>query len=158
MIPIHHLSEALVTTVQPGADALAVTPAAGSEGSQALSPMSSPAHHSETPPLPILPLSDIPYIGTPQKDVHLLGLSLIPSIQSGIASPMVHPRINLGRGPMLKPLKLKPAVGTAHCGVAKNHLKHHQKCMTMVWVPLRVPKSTTGTALIMVVKSEPRMN
>ena len=62
VIPIHHLSEALTTTRQPGVDASVVTPVPGSEGSQALAPTRSPVHHSETPPPPILPLLDVPYI------------------------------------------------------------------------------------------------
>ena len=65
VIPIHYLREALVTTMQPEVDSLAVAPTPGSEGSQALAPTSSPAHHSETPPPPIPPLSDVPYICTP---------------------------------------------------------------------------------------------
>ena len=39
VIPVHHLSEALATAVQPGADA----PTPGSKDSQVLAPLSSPA-------------------------------------------------------------------------------------------------------------------
>ena len=55
VIPVHHLSEALTTTMQPGVDTPVVAPVPGSKGSQVLAPMSSPAYHSETPPPPILP-------------------------------------------------------------------------------------------------------
>ena len=66
VIPIHHLSEALATAMQHRADALVVTSAPGSEGSQALAPMSSPAHHSETPPLPSFPCQKFPILVHPQ--------------------------------------------------------------------------------------------
>ena len=95
VIPIHHLREALATALQLGVDAPAVTPAPVSEGPHALAPTGSPVCHSETPPPPILLLSDIPYISNPQYDVCMLGSSSIPSMQSGIVPPMVHPMIDL---------------------------------------------------------------
>ena len=155
VIPVHHLGKALATAMQPGVDGPAVTLAPGSEDPQVLAPMSSPAHDSETAPPPILPLSDVPSIGTPPVGCLLVGFL----IDSQNAKQMVHLAINLGRGPILKLLKLKSAVDTAYHRAAKNYLKCHQKCMTMAQVPWIPSKSTkTKTALIMVVISQPRMN
>ena len=83
VIPIHHLSEALATTMQP--EEMAVAPAPGSEGS--LGPTSSPAHHSETPPPPILPLSDVAYISTPPVGCSLVGFLINPQHPKQDCSP-----------------------------------------------------------------------
>ena len=66
-LPACYMSKALATTMQQrvGASVAATTPE--SWGSQALASMSSPACQTETPPLPILPMSDIPLIGTPSR-------------------------------------------------------------------------------------------
>ena len=66
MIPICYMSEALATALKQRVDAPAATNAPESEGSQAPDSISSPAHQTGTPPLPILPMSDIPLIGTSQ--------------------------------------------------------------------------------------------
>ena len=64
-LPTHYMSEALATTMQQGVEAPVATTTPESRGSQALASMGSPACQTETPPLPILPMSDIPLIGTP---------------------------------------------------------------------------------------------
>ena len=134
-----------------------VAPAPGSEGSQALGPTSSPVHHSETPTPPILPLLDVPYIGTPPVGCIPVRFLEDSNTQSRSAPPNGAPAFDLGRGPIPKPPKPKPAVGAAHHRMVRNHTKCHQKCTTMVWVPATALKSTTaGTALIMVVTSQPR--
>ena len=124
VIPVHQLSEALATAVQPGVDAPVVTPAPGSKGSQALAPMSSLAHHSETPPLPPFPCQMFPILVHPQQHTHLWGSLSIPSPQNGITPPIVHPKIDLGTGPM--PKLSKPAVGAATHRTAKNCPVCHQ--------------------------------
>ena len=66
MIPIYHMSETLATAMQLGTDALVVGPVPGSKSSQAPAPMSSPACHSETPPLPSFPCQTSPISVHPQ--------------------------------------------------------------------------------------------
>ena len=152
VIPIHHLSEALTTAMQPGVDALAVTPAPGSEGSQALA-LQAVLHASLwTPSPPILPLSGRSlYWYTPSNGHSLVRVPhLIPSITKWDHSPSGAPdMINLGRGPMPKPLKPKPAVGTAHHRVATNHPKCHSEVHDNgMGAPKSTKSTTVGTALI----------
>ena len=77
-ISICYMSEALATTVQWRADAPVAATAPELKGPQAPASMSSPAHHTEIPPLPILPMSDIPVIGTPPVGYSLVGFIVNP--------------------------------------------------------------------------------
>ena len=65
VIPTCYMSEALATTMQWRADAPVATTTPESEGWQAQASMSILACQTGTPPLPVLPMSDIPLISTP---------------------------------------------------------------------------------------------
>ena len=129
-----------------------VTPAPRSEGSQALAPMSSHVHCSETPPPPFLPLSDVSFIGTP-----LVGCSWIPH-QSPVCKvgslPQQCTQQSTWEKACAETAEAKASSGHSTPQGSEELPKCHWKCMTMVWVPLRAPKrTTTGTALIMVEQS-----
>ena len=126
---------------------------------QAWVSMSNLSHQNDIPPLPILPLPNVPLSGTPPVGCSLAELLNNPQHTSGITPPTVPLMIDLARGLVLKPLKPKSAVGTAHCRARKNCLKHHQRHVTMACAPLGVSKSTVGrTILIMAVMSQPKRN
>ena len=78
-VSIHYMSEALTIAVQGRMGAQLTATTHNFEGSQAPASMSSLAHSARTPLLPVLPMSDIPLIGTPQLGVHLFTSWLIPS-------------------------------------------------------------------------------
>ena len=65
-VALHYMSEALATTMQQDDD---VPAASKPEGSLDPGPSSSPAHPSRTLPLPVPPLPDIPFVGTPPSGV-----------------------------------------------------------------------------------------
>ena len=158
-LPTCYLSEALATTMQWRAKIPMASTSPESRDLQAQVSMSRLACQTETLPLPILPLSNIPHISTPPVGHSLTGLLIDPSTWSGIASPVVPPMIDLARRLVSKPLKATSAVGAAHCRAMENCLKYYQRCMTMVCVPPGVLKSTTvRTTLTTMVISQPKMN
>ena len=59
------MSQVLATTTQQDEDIPGTITVPKPEGSPALGPTNSPAHQSGTPPLPVPPLLDIPFVGTP---------------------------------------------------------------------------------------------
>ena len=64
-VSLHHMNEVLATTVQQR-EAIPVTTATPEpEGSQVQAPSDGPVHQTGTPPLPVSPLLDIPFVGTP---------------------------------------------------------------------------------------------
>ena len=158
-LPTYYMSESLATNMQQRVEAPTATTTPESGGPQALDSMSSPVGQTETLPLPILPLSNIPLISTPSVGHSLVRLFIDPQHTKQDCSPMVPLMINLVRGLMPKLPKPKSAVGTAHHRVTENCLKHQQRHTPMVWVPLGVLKSTTvRTTLIMVVTIQAKMN
>ena len=64
--PFHYMSEVLATTMQQNEDIPATITVPKLEGSLALGPSNSPAYQTGTLPLPVPPLPDIPFVGTPQ--------------------------------------------------------------------------------------------
>ena len=76
-----YLSEALATTMQWRVEVLLAATAPESGGPQAQFSMKSLACQTETPPLPILPLSNIPLLGTP-----LVGCSPLQVHDNGICA------------------------------------------------------------------------
>ena len=65
-VPLHYMSDVLATAMQKEEDILVTISASKLEGSQALEPSDSLAPWTETLPLPVPPLLDIPFVGTPQ--------------------------------------------------------------------------------------------
>ena len=159
VIPAHHLREALATTMQPGADTSVVVSAPGSEDSQALAPMISPAFQSKVPSPPILPLSDVPYISMAQVRCSLVRSLIYPQHANQDPFPNSAPNDQPGKRVHAEAPKAKAKSGYSTLQGGKELPKYHWKHMTMMWDPLTAPKSTTvGTALIMVVMNQPRMN
>ena len=64
-VPLHYISGALATTVQQDEDVPATITASKPEGSLAPGPSSSPTHPPGTLPLPVPPLPNISFVGTP---------------------------------------------------------------------------------------------
>ena len=81
------MSEALATTAQHMEDAPVTTTAPGLEGSWALVSLHSPAHQSGTPPLPMHPMLDIPFVGTPLVGHQLAGFMVGPTHTKQGSSP-----------------------------------------------------------------------
>ena len=98
-VPLHYMSGVLATTVQQDEDVPTTTTA--SEGSQAQGPSSSPAYTHRTPPLPVHPLPDIPFVGLPHWGAHLLSSLLSPHRKVGATLPAAHSMITATRGPVL---------------------------------------------------------
>ena len=61
-VPLHYMSRTMATVMQQDED---VPAASEPQGSPAAGPSSSPVHPLRTPPLPALPLLDLPFGGTP---------------------------------------------------------------------------------------------
>ena len=64
-VPLHYMGNVLATTAQQEEDVPATIAVPEPEGSQALDPSDSPAHQTETLPLLVPPLTDIPFVDTP---------------------------------------------------------------------------------------------
>ena len=64
-ITLCYMNEVLATTAQQREIVPVTTTIPEPEGSQTLAPSDSPAHQTGTPPLPVPPLWDILFVGTP---------------------------------------------------------------------------------------------
>ena len=135
----NYLSEALATTVQWRAEVPMATIAPESGDPQDWVSKNSPLHQTRNPPLPILPFQTFPSLAPPVG--HSFVRLLINSQHTNWIAPAVMPlMINLVRGFMLKQLKLKSAVGSAHHRTMKNHLKHHLRHVALACVSLGAQK------------------
>ena len=84
-LPLCYMSRVLATTMQQDEDILATTTASEPEGSLAPGPSSSPACPPRTLPLPVPPLPDIPFVGTPTVGCLFAEFLAIPTQKSGTA-------------------------------------------------------------------------
>ena len=84
-----------------------------SEGSQALASSDSPTHQSGTPPLPVSPMLDIPFVGTIPVGHPLTGFIVCPPTQSGATVPAAHLVSNATSGPVLTPKRSMLEANTA---------------------------------------------
>ena len=64
-VSLHYMSEALATTASQEEDVPVTVTVPELEGFQAPDPSDSPAHQTGTPPLPVHPFLDIPFVGAP---------------------------------------------------------------------------------------------
>ena len=76
---LHEMSDTLATGVQQDEDVPATSTVPEPEGSQALGPPNSPAHHTGTLPFPVPHLLDIPFVGTPLVGHPFIGFIASPT-------------------------------------------------------------------------------
>ena len=109
-VPLYYMSGTIATAMQQDED---IPAASEPEGSLAPGPSSSPAHPPRTPPLQVPPLLDIPFVGTPWWDAHMLISLPSPHRKSKTTLPVVHSTIITTRGPALTPKRSKHGENTA---------------------------------------------
>ena len=78
VVPLNYMNKALATAVQQRENSPATTTAPESDGSQALASSDSPAHQVGSPPLPVPPMLDIPFVGTPTVSFPFAGFMVNP--------------------------------------------------------------------------------
>ena len=126
-VPLHYISRSLATTAQQDEDIPATTTVSDPEGSLALGPSSSPACPTGTLPLPVPPLRNIPFVGTPPVRHHLLSSLPAPHRKSRTTLPAAHMAIIMTSGPMLTPQRLRLGVNTALHRVTRTCLNWYQR-------------------------------
>ena len=120
-VPLHYMSRPLATAMQQD-KGIPVTPTASEpEDSPAPDPSSSPACPPGTLPLPVPPLPDIPFLGSPQWGAHLLSSLPSPHRKCRTTLPVAHLVIIVTRGPMSTPKRLRLGVNTALHRVMRTH-------------------------------------
>ena len=134
-----------------------VATAPDSRGPQALVSMGIPAFQTETLPLPILPLLNIPLISTPPVGCSLVWFLTDPQYTKWDHSPNGASNDHQGRRSQAETTEAKVSSGHSTPKGNGEPLKHHRRCPTMVWVPPGVLKSTTArTTPITVAMSQPQ--
>ena len=81
------MSEALATAVQQEENVPVTISIPETEGSQAPGPSDSLAYQTGSPPLPVTPFPDIPFVGTPPVQHPFLGFRVNPSQEKWDHSP-----------------------------------------------------------------------
>ena len=87
VVPLYYMSNVLATTTQQKEDIPATITVPKPEGSQAVDPSDSPASQTETPSLPVPPLPDIPFVGTPSVVCPFSGFTADPTQEKQDYSP-----------------------------------------------------------------------
>ena len=105
-----YMTRTMVTAMQQDEN---IPAGSNPEGSPVLSPSSSPVHPPRTQPLPVPPLLDIPFVGTPLVGCPFAEFIVISTQKSETALPAVHSTIIRTRGPMLTPKRSKLVVNIA---------------------------------------------
>ena len=111
IIPICCMSKALATAMQQRADAPATATAQELNGPQAPASMSNPAFQIETPPLPILCMSDIPLISTLQVGCLLIRFIFNPPHKMQDHSPSSAPDDQSGKRAHAKTAEANVSIG-----------------------------------------------
>ena len=143
-IPICYMNEVLATTVQWRADAPMPTTTPESKGSQALGSTSSPAHQTGTPPLPVLPMSDIPPIGTPPIWHSLIRLIIDPQCKQWDPFPNNATDNWPGKRVHAKTAEANVSIGHSTPQGDRELLQQHWRHPTMVWLLQGVLDNMTG--------------
>ena len=118
-VSIYYMGGTMATAVQQDED---IPSASEPKGSPAPGPSSSPAHPPRTPPLPVPPLPDNTFIGTPLVRHPFTEFLAISTQKCETTLPVVHSMIITTRGPMSPPKSSKLGVNTALHRVMKTYL------------------------------------
>ena len=120
-VTLHYLSGVLTTDTHQGEDIPATTTASEPKGSPAPGSSSSPAHPPGTPPLPVPPLLDIPFVSTPPVRYPFAELPAVPSQKKWDCFPSSSLNHHHDKRIHVNSQEVKVGVNTALQWVMKTH-------------------------------------